>query len=127
RTVEGIEAAFAHASRQQVDALMVGSDTIVQTNQTLVIKLAAAHRIPALYTFRDFVDAGGLMSYGVSLPDLYRRAAGYVDRILKGAKPAELPIEQPTKFELVINGKAMKALAINAPAAFLAQADEIIE
>jgi putative ABC transport system substrate-binding protein len=106
---------------------VVGSDTLMQTNQSLVVNLAAAHRLPAMYTFRDFVDNGGLVSYGVSLPDLYRRAGGYVDRILKGAKPADLPIEQPTKFDLVINAKAAKAIGLTIPGAFLARAYEIVE
>jgi putative ABC transport system substrate-binding protein len=127
RTLADIEGAFAAASRQQLDALAIGSDTLMQTHQSLVVKLAATHRLPAIYTFRDFVDAGGLVSYGVSLPDLYRRAGGYVDRILKGAKPAELPIEQPTKFDLVINAKAARAIRLALPAAFLARADEVIE
>ncbi len=93
-------------------ALVVGSDTVMQANQSRVIELAAAHRLPAIYTFRDYVDAGGLASYGVSLPALYRQAAAYVDRILQGAKPDELPIEPPAKFELVINLNAAKALSV---------------
>jgi putative ABC transport system substrate-binding protein len=126
RAVADIDRAFEAASRSRVDALVVGSDTLVQTNQALVIRRAAEHRIPAIYKFRDFVDAGGLMSYGVSLPDLYRRAGGYADRILKGAKPQELPIEQPTKFELVVNLKAAKALGITIPESILLRADEVI-
>jgi putative tryptophan/tyrosine transport system substrate-binding protein len=126
RTVADIERSFDSASRQHADALMVGSDTLVQTNQSLVIRLAAAHRVPAIYTFRDFVDAGGLVSYGVSLPDLYRRAAGYVDRILKGARPDELPVEQPSKFEMVINRKTAKALGLEIPPGVLATADEVV-
>ena len=82
--------------------MVVGSDALIQANQSLVVGLAAAHRLPAIYTFRDFVEAGGLVSYGVSLPDLYRRAAAYVVRILNGAKPLDLPIEQPTKFDLTV-------------------------
>jgi putative tryptophan/tyrosine transport system substrate-binding protein len=104
----------------------VGSDTLMQANQGLVVSLAAQHRLPAIYTFRDFVDAGGLASYGVSLPDLYRRAAGYVDRILRGAKPWELPVEPPQRLELAINLKAAGALDVVVPNAMLARADAIV-
>jgi putative tryptophan/tyrosine transport system substrate-binding protein len=127
RTIADIERSFDAASRSHADALVVGSDTLMQTNQSLVVRLAAAHRMPAMYTFRDFVNAGGLVSYGVSLPDLYRRAAGYVDRILKGARPDELPIQQPTRLELVVNLKAAKALGITIPETFLTRADELIQ
>jgi len=127
RALADIERAFETATRSHADAIVVGSDTLMQTNQSLVVNLAAAHRLPAMYTFRDFADNGGLVSYGVSLPDLYRRAGGYVDRILKGAKPADLPIEQPTKFDLVINAKAAKAIGLTIPGAFLARADELVE
>jgi putative ABC transport system substrate-binding protein len=127
RALADIERAFETATRSHADAIVIGSDTLMQTNQSLVVNLAAAHRLPAMYTFRDFVDNGGLVSYGVSLPDLYRRAGGYVDRILKGAKPADLPIAQPTKFDLVINAKAAKAIGLTIPGAFLARADEIVE
>lgn len=98
----------------------------MQANQGAVIALAAQHKLPAIYTFRDFVDAGGLVSYGVSLPDLYRRAAGYVDKILKGAKPDELPIEQPTALELAINLNTAKALGVTVPNALLSRADAIV-
>jgi putative ABC transport system substrate-binding protein len=126
RTVADLERSFVSASRWHADALVVGSDTLVQTNQSLVIGLAAAHRMPAIYTFRDFVDAGGLASYGVSLPDLYRRAAAYVDRILRGARPDELPVGQPTAFELVINLEAAKALGVTVPDTLLSRADQVI-
>ena len=112
RAVADIERSFDSATRWHADALVVGSDTLVQTNQSLVVRLAALHRLPSIYTFRDFVDAGGLVSYGVSLPDLYRRAAAYVDKILKGARPDELPVEAPTKFETVINLQTAKALGL---------------
>ncbi len=126
RTVADIGRSFGAASRLPADALVVGSDTVMQANQGLVIALAAAHRLPAIYTFRDNVDAGGLASYGVSLPALYRQAAAYVDRILQGAKPDELPIEPPAKFELVINLKTAKALGIVVPNALHPSIDELI-
>ena len=92
-----------------------------------LVALAAKHRLPAVYTLREFVDAGGLMSYGHSQSDLNRRAATYVDKILKGAKPADLPVEQPTKFDLVINLTATKALALKIPPSLLARADHVVE
>ncbi len=127
RTLAEVEAGFAAAERQHLDAVVVGSDTIMQTNQERVIALAAAHRLPAIYTFRDYVDAGGLVSYGVSLPDLFRRAAISIDKILKGARPADLPVEQATGSELVVNLKAAKALGLTLPENFLARADAVIE
>ena len=126
-TVADIERSFDFFSRWHADALVVGSDTLIQTNQALVVRLAALHRLPSIYTFRDFVDAGGLVSYGVSLPDLYRRAAGYVDKILKGARPDELPVEAPTRFETVINLRTAKALGLAVPNAVLVNADEVIQ
>jgi putative ABC transport system substrate-binding protein len=125
RTAADLERSLDAAVSQHADALVVGSDTIMQTNQGLVVKLAAAHRLPAIYTFRDFVEAGGLVSYGVSLPDLYRRAAVYADRILKGAKPLELPIEQPTGSELVIGRQAARALGLTLPETLLSHAEMI--
>jgi putative ABC transport system substrate-binding protein len=127
RTVADIEQSFDAAARQHLDAIVVGSDTIMQANQQRVIALAAAHRLPAIYTFRDYVDAGGLVSYGVSLPDLFRRAAISVDKILKGARPLDLPVEQATGSELVVNVGAAKALGLALPATFLSRADGVIE
>jgi putative tryptophan/tyrosine transport system substrate-binding protein len=125
RELADIERSFESATRWHADGLVVGSDTLMQTNQRLVVELAAKHRLPAIYTFRDFVEAGGLLSCGVSLPDLYRRAAVYVDSILKGARPDELPIEQPTGFETVINLKTAKALGIIVPNTLLSSAEVI--
>ena len=126
RTVADIERSFDAASRWPADALVVGSDTVMQTNQALVVGLAAAHRMPAIYTFRDFVDAGGLASYGVSLPDLYRRAADYVDKILKGDEARRIAGGQPTGFEMVINLRAAEAAGVIVPRAMLSRADEVI-
>jgi len=127
RTAEGLERSIEFAASFGADALVVGSDTLVQTNQSLVIRLAAMHRLPAIYTFRDFVEAGGLLSHGVSLPDLYRRAAGYVDSILKGTRPADLPVQLPTAFETVLNLKTARALGLSVPDRFLQGAEVIRE
>ena len=119
------EPAFDAAMRQRADALVVGLDTLTQANQRLIVDLAAKHRLPAIYASMEFV--GGLVAYGVNYPDMYRRAARLADKILKGAKPADLPIEQPTKFELVINLKTAKALGLTVPQTLLSTADEVIE
>jgi len=127
RRPEDIAPAFDAASGQHAGALMVGVDALTQENRTLIAELAADHRLPAIYVSKEYVDAGGLIAYGPSYPDLYRRAAIYVDKILRGASPSDLPIEQPTKFELIINLKAAKALGLTIPATLLATADEVIE
>jgi putative tryptophan/tyrosine transport system substrate-binding protein len=127
RKSEDISLAFENAIKNQCNALLADQDALTQANKELIVSLAAKHRLPAIYPARDYAAAGGLMSFGVDYPDLYRRAAIYVDKIIKGAKPADLPVEQPTKFELVINQKTAKALGIPVPAIMLARADEVIE
>jgi len=127
RKPEDFPPLFDAASRQHADGLVVGQDGLLQASQTIVTELAAKHRIPAIYVSRDFIQAGGLIAYGPSYPDLYRRAALYVDKILRGASPGDLPIEQPTKFEMVINLKTAKALGLAIPQSLLLRADELIE
>ena len=127
RTAEEISPAFDAARRLQCGALIVGIDAIMHANAKLISELAAKNRLPAIYASREFIEAGGLLAYGVNYPDLYRRAAIYVGKILKGAKPADLPVEQPTKFELLINLKAAKALGLAIPPLVIARADEVIE
>jgi ABC-type uncharacterized transport system substrate-binding protein len=122
-----IERAVTEVVRQRVGGLIALSSPVFATHKREIVGLAAKHRLPALYEHRDFVDAGGLMSYGPNLTDVFRRVAVYVDKILKGAKPADLPVEQPTKFELVINLKAAKALGLTIPPSVLARADQVIE
>jgi putative ABC transport system substrate-binding protein len=118
---------FAAMTRDRVGGLVVSDDPLTLTHRTWIVALAAQHRLPAVYGLRGFIDAGGLMAYSASLNDLWRRAATYVDKILKGAKPADLPVEQPTKFELVINLKTAKALGLTIPQSLLSRADEVIE
>ena len=113
--------------QERVDALVVGADGLTQVQQQTIVDLAANSRLPAIHPSRDFVEIGGLIAYAVSYPDLYRRAASLVDKILKGAKPADVPLEQPTRFELVINLKTAKALGLTVPPSLLTRADEVIE
>src|SRR5262249_56587281 len=117
---------FDLATKQRVEAMRVGISGITRTNQQLVVDLAAQHKLPAIYLTREFVENGGLISYGVSYPDLYFRAASFVSKILNGARPGDLPVEQPSKFELVINLKTAKVLGLTIPPAPLARADERI-
>jgi ABC-type uncharacterized transport system substrate-binding protein len=105
----------------------MGNDSVVLASRREVVALARKHRLPAIYATREFADAGGLISYGTHYPDLYRRAAIFVDKIFKGARPADLPVEQPTKLEMVVNLKAAKALDLDIPAQVLGRADEVIE
>jgi putative ABC transport system substrate-binding protein len=119
--------AFSDMTRARAGALTVLTSVMFTTERRRLVDLAAKSRLPAVYPQRDSVDAGGLMSYGPNGPDLFRRAATYVDKILKGAKPADLPVEQPTKFELVINLKTAKALGLTIPQSVLGRADEVIQ
>jgi putative ABC transport system substrate-binding protein len=127
RKPEGIGAAFDAAIAQHADALTVGNDSVFIAGRLQVVELAGKHHLPAIYASREFVDAGGLLSYAAHYPDLYRRAASYVDKIFKGAKAGNLPVEQPTKLELVINIKAAKALGLDVPFHLQQRADEMIE
>jgi putative ABC transport system substrate-binding protein len=119
--------AFSDMTRARAGALTVLTSVMFINERRRLVDLAAKNRLPAVYAQREFVDAGGLMAYGPNVADLSRRAATYVDKILKGAKPADLPIEQPTKFELVINLKTAKALGLTIPQSVLGRADEIIQ
>jgi putative ABC transport system substrate-binding protein len=114
-------------TKARAGALTVLTSVMFVNERRRLVDLAAENRLPAAYAQREFVDAGGLMSYGTNVADLFRRAATYVDRILKGAKPGDLPVEQSTKFELVINLKAAKALGLTIPPSVLARADQVIE
>ena len=122
-----IDSALTAAKRQNASALIAVEDPLTTDYRRQIVGFAAETRLPSMYGLRMFVDAGGLLSYGADLGDLYRRAGGYVDKILKGAKPSDLPVEQPSKFELVINLKAAKALGLNIPQTLLATADEVVE
>ena len=122
-----LDVAFSTISTGSPDALVVLNSPMFYTEHKHIVDLAAKSRVPAMYAAREFADAGGLMAYGANLPEVFRSAATYVDKILKGAKPATLPVEQPTKFELVVNLTTAKALALAIPASFLSLADELVE
>ncbi len=126
RRAEDFEGAFKAGSRARAEALIVLPTTRTNTDREPIIQLAENNRLPAIYPDQEFVDAGGLMSYGPIYADLWRRAATYVDKILKDAKPGELPVEQPTKFRLVINLKAAKQIGVTIPSSVLARADKVI-
>jgi ABC-type uncharacterized transport system substrate-binding protein len=123
----GLENAFQSAKQKQVNAIMTTATRPFFAERKRIVELAVKHRLPAIYFQKEFVDAGGLMSYGVDFSDLYRRAAGYVDKILKGAKPADLPVQQATKFEFVINLKAAKQIGLTLSPEFLSRANQVIK
>ena len=127
RKPEDLGRAFDDAIKQRANGLVVGIDALTQANRRTIAELAAKHRLPAIYASSEFVESGGLISYGVSYPDLYYRVAGHVDKIFKGNKPGDIPVEQPTKYELVINRNAAKALGIKIPNSILARTDKMIE
>ena len=126
RRAQDIAPAF-EALKGRANALYVCTDALANTNRIRINTLALGARLPTMHGSRDYVEAGGLMSYGPNFPDLFRRAADYVDKILRGAKPADIPVEQPTKFDLVINLTTAKALGLDVPPTLLARADEVIE
>jgi putative ABC transport system substrate-binding protein len=127
RRRDELEGAFGTMLHKRADAVLVVQDPIFLSARSQVVRLAARHRLPAMYGNREYAEVGGLMSYGPNVAHQFRRAATYVDKILKGAKPADLPIEQPTKFELVVNLKAAKALGLTIPSSLLARADQVLE
>ena len=127
RRLSDIDEAFSRAADNRVEALIVFDDPVLWSFRAQIVAQAAMRKIPAVYGYKEFVDSGGLMSYGPDRPDQYRRTATFVDKLLKGAKPADLPIEQPTKFALFINLKTAKALGTTLPPTVLARADEVIE
>jgi ABC-type uncharacterized transport system substrate-binding protein len=123
---QDLEGAFALTAQPRPDALLVLSDALISMHRQHIVAFATQHRLPAMYGRRDYVEAGGLMSYGVDFRDNFHRAAAYVDKILKGAKPADLPVEQPMRFELVINLKTAEALGLTIAPALLFQATEVL-
>jgi putative tryptophan/tyrosine transport system substrate-binding protein len=127
RSRNEIDDAFATMITQKPDALLVLADRLFLHNRVPIMEFALGNRLPGVHAYRELVEAGGLMSFGPSYADMHRRAAGYVDRILKGAKPGDLPIQIPTKFELVLNLKTAKAMDLTIPPTVLARAEEIIE
>jgi putative ABC transport system substrate-binding protein len=127
RKVEEIAAAFNKMKRDKAQGMIVIGGATLAASRVIVVNLAAKHRLPVIYGQIDYIDAGGLISYAPNLPDLWRRAANYADKIFKGAKPSDLPIEQPVKFDLVLNMKTAKALGIKIPGSVLVQANKVIE
>jgi len=124
---EGLEIAFQTAVRERVNVVITISSPVIFSQRKRIVELAGKYRLPAIYSQKEFVDEGGLMSYGIDYRDLHRRAATYVDKILRGTKPADLPVEQPTKFEFVINLKAAKQIGVTIPPNILARADNVIK
>jgi ABC-type uncharacterized transport system substrate-binding protein len=127
RSRDDIPSAFETAAARRVETLLVGIDGLIQENRQLIADLAAKQRLLTIYPSREFVEAGGLMAYGVSYPDLYLRAASLIDKIFRGAKPGDLPVEQPTKLEFIVNLKAAKAIGLTVPPLLIARADDVIE
>ena len=127
RAADDFEKVFAALNKQRPDGLYVPGSPLMGANRKRIADFALKSRLPSMYSNREYVDAGGLMSYGADVADSYRRVAYYVDRILKGAKPADLPVEQPTKFELVINLKTAKQIGLTIPQKVLARADKVIK
>jgi putative ABC transport system substrate-binding protein len=127
QTAEDLDGAFATMARERVGGLLVVASPLTRSQRTLLAELALKHRLPGMFGTKENVEAGGLMSYAADLPDLTRRAATYIDKILKGAKPADLPVEQATKFEFVINLKTAKALGLTIPQSVLVRADQVIQ
>jgi putative tryptophan/tyrosine transport system substrate-binding protein len=127
RRLDNFKSAFAQAKRDGAQALITTTGSLVNDQQRPVLEFAAKNRLPAMYPGSEFVEAGGLMSYAPSYTDLFRRAADYVDKILKGAKPADIPVEQPTKFEFLVNLKAAKQIGLAIPPSVLARADRVIK
>ena len=127
REPDDFETVFTAMKRERPDALFLVADVLTSLNRKRVIDFVAAHRIPAMYEFSFVVEDGGLMSYGASFEDAYKRVAYYIDRIFKGAKPANLPVEQPSRFQLVINLKTAKTLGLKIPDSILLRADKLIE
>jgi len=127
RSAKDFDGAFDAALKERAQALTTSAGPVIIINQQRIVAFAAKNRLPAIYPYSEFIDAGGLMFYGVSFSDLFRRAATYVDKILKGAKPADLPVEQPTKFELIINLKTAKQIGVTIPPNVLARADKVIK
>jgi putative ABC transport system substrate-binding protein len=127
RDEAGVEAAIAAMAREPAGGLIVAADPFTRAHRALIMRLAEHHRLPAVYAFRQFVADGGLMSYGPDTVDIVRRSASYVDRILKGEKPRDLPVQAPTKYELAINLKTAHTLGIDIPPTLLARADDVIE
>jgi len=126
RTADDFESAFASVLKGRAEALVVGPGQFLFNHQRRVVEFATKNRLPSIYAWKDPVSAGGLIAYGVNIPQVYRRAANYVDRILRGTKPGDLPVEQPTKFDLVVNLKTAKALGLTIPQSVLLRADEVI-
>jgi putative ABC transport system substrate-binding protein len=122
-----VKRAIETAVGERVNALIPFDDPFIHSDRAAIVALTAKHGLPAMYGTREFADEGGLMAYGPHRPDLYRRTAIFVDKILKGAKPADLPVEQPTRFELIVNRKTAAALGLDLPTSLLLRADEVIE